>query len=287
MSTRFQAGILNPEKNKRITNTKRLTELTKPPKSINSNIYTNNKIQYYSIINPIENVFITYLNSTNSNKPIKILQQSSKDFREGLNNNKKNLKNFHLLFGDWLKSLLIQEQQYNEPGVFIGNAKIWLVYNTNLGFFDYVIEINPSQNFVANTNKISKTIIPFLIYSLDISFIINALKKFGVKNIDEEKVKQNSKDFRWSFSSKSIPRYRSAFSLFRKVKNPMNPMNPMKTFNNLNNNGPALPLNNNNGPALPLNNNNGPALPLNNNNTKFKPITPTEKKNETKHHYFQ
>lgn len=101
---------------------------------------------------------------------------------------------------------MIQEQQYNEPGVFNGTAKIWLIYNTNLDFFDYVIEINPSQNFVTNTNKISKTIIPFLIYSLDISLIINALKKFGVKNIDENKAIKNSNNFRWSFSIQSIPR---------------------------------------------------------------------------------
>jgi hypothetical protein len=272
-----QLGILNPQ----------LTNLHRQPKSNNPNIYTNNKIQYYSIKDPIENVFITSLNLDTKNNSIKILQQSSKDFRDGLNNNKKNLKNSHPLFGDWLKSLLIQEQQYNEPGVFNGTAKIWLIYNTNLDFFDYVIEINPSQNFVTNTNKISKTIIPFLIYSLDISLIINALKKFGVKNIDEKKVKQNSKYFRWSFSSRSIPRYRSAFSPFQKVKNPMNPKNPTNPINNMNNhelrslttsknlyNGPALSLNSNNGPALSLNsnNNNGPALSLNS-NYKFKPIT--------------
>jgi len=204
MSSRFELGILNPKKNKLISNTKNLQELTKPPKN-NSNIYTNNSIKYHSIINPIENVFITYLN-LDSNKPIKILQQSSLRFREGLNNNKKNLKNSHHLFGDWFKSLLIHEQQYNEPGVFIGNAKIWLVYDTNLGFFDYVIEINPSKDFVANTNKITKTIIPFLIYSLDISLIINALKKFGVINIDEDRVRKLSENFRWSFRANSIPR---------------------------------------------------------------------------------
>ena len=110
---------------------------------------------------------------------------------------------------------MIQEQGYNKAGVFIGTAKIWLVYNSNLGFFDYVIEINPSQNFTSNTNKITKTIIPFIIQTLDISLIIKALKKFGVKNIDENIVKKNSNNFRWSFHIKLIPRYKSAFTPFK------------------------------------------------------------------------
>jgi hypothetical protein len=204
MNNWSQEGILNPK----------LSYLNRLPKNNNSNLYTNNSIQYYSITNPIENVFITQLH-LDSNKPKKILQQSSLDFRKGLNNNKKNLKNSHPLFGNVFKSLLIQEQQYNEAGVFIGTAKIWLVYNSNLGFFDYVIEINPSQIFTSNTNKITRTIIPFIIQTLDISLIINALKKFGVKNIDEDIAKKNSKNFRWSFHIKIIPRYVSAFTPFQ------------------------------------------------------------------------
>jgi len=203
MSYRSQEGILNPK----------LSNLIRLPRNNNSNLYTNNSIQYYPITNPIENVFITQLH-LDSNNPKKILQQSSLNFRQGLNNNKK-LKNSHALFGHVYKSLLIQEKQYNEAGVFIGTAKIWLVYNINLGFFDYVIEINPSQNFTSNTNKITKTIIPFIIQTLDISLIINALKKFGVKNIDENIAKKNSNNFRWSFHIESIPRYISAFTPFK------------------------------------------------------------------------
>ena len=204
MSNRSQEGILNPK----------LSHLIRLPKNNNSNLYTNNSIQYYPITNPIENVFITQLH-LDSNKPKKILHQSSSNFRQGLNNNKEKLKNSHPLFGDVFKSLLIQEQGYNKAGVFIGTAKIWLVYNSNLGFFDYVIEINPSQNFTSNTNKITKTIIPFIIQTLDISLIIKALKKFGVKNIDENIVKKNSNNFRWSFHIKLIPRYNSAFTPFK------------------------------------------------------------------------
>jgi hypothetical protein len=224
MSNSSQAGIINPNSNpnlnrtKKISLTKNLPELTRYPNFNNSNIYTNNSIQYYQIKNPIENVFITQLH-LDSNKP-KILQQSSLDFRKGLNNNKKNLKNSHPLFGNFFKSLLIQEQQYNQAGVFIGTAKIWLVYNSNIGSFDYVIEINPSQHFTSNINKITKTIIPFIIQSLDISLIINALKKFGVKNIDENEAKKKLKNFTWSFHIQSIPRYVSAFKSFQNSKKP-------------------------------------------------------------------
>jgi hypothetical protein len=196
MNNRSQAGILNPK----------LSNLNRRPKNNNSNLYSNNSIIYYPIKNSFENVFITQLN-LDSNKPKKILHQSSLNFRQGLNNNKKNLKNSHPLFGEWFKSLLIQDQQqYNEAEVFIGTAKIWLVYNSNVGYFDYVIEINPSQNFVANTKKITKIIIPFIIQTLDISLIIKALKIFGIKDIDENNVIKLDKNFRWSFNIKSIPR---------------------------------------------------------------------------------
>jgi hypothetical protein len=268
---RSQEGILNP---------KFLKIKNRPPINNNSNLYTNNSIQYYQITNPIENVFITHLH-LDSNKPKKMLHQSSLNFRQGLNNNNK-FKNSHPLFGPVFKSLLIEKKQYNEAGVF--TAKIWLVYNSNLGFFDYVIEINPSQNFKSNTNKITKTIIPFIIQTLDISLIINALKKFGI-NIDETKVNQEkSKIFRWSFhvrdikplikknnNGPAIPSYVSAFTPFKNNRN-------KKVKNILASNGKTfLTLNNNNGPAVSLNsnnNNNGPVVSLNSNyKHKFRPIS--------------
>ena len=221
MSNRSQAGILNPHlsRNTKISLTKNLTQLTRDPKNMfnnnNSNLYTNNSIRYNPVTNPIENVFVTQIFNYNSNKSEKILQQSTTEIRDGLFNNKNNLKN-HKIFGR-VKTLLIQEQGYNEAGVFIGTAKIWLLFNSNLGIFDYVIEIKPSQHFTSNTNKITRTIIPFIIQKLDISLIINALKKFGVENINEEIARKNSKNFRWSFHIQSIPR-ESNLTLSRKPK---------------------------------------------------------------------
>ena len=90
MSNRSQEGILNPK----------LSHLIRLPKNNNSNLYTNNSIQYYPITNPIENVFITqlHLDSNKPNKPKKILHQSSSNFRQGLNNNKEPLLFFFAPF---------------------------------------------------------------------------------------------------------------------------------------------------------------------------------------------
>ena len=245
--------ILNPN----------LKNLSKPPKNNNSNLYFNNSINYNKIKNnQSQNVFITSFDPFQKQKN---LQQIPPEIHTALSNNKNNLKN-NLIFGTNFKFLLIKEGQYNEEGIYTGTAKIWLAYIKNISMIDYIIEIVPSQNSTGYSIKKIKTIIPFLINSIDISLIIKALKKFGAKNIDEKKAREESNNFRWSFSIDSIPRVSSAFRKFEnKQKTPQNfiknqtsinrevqlltknnrlQQNNFKTIqNNSNNNSPALPLN--------------------------------------------
>ena len=239
--------ILNPN----------LKNLSRQPKNNNSNLYFNNSINYNKIKNnQSQNVFITSFDPFQKQKN---LQQIPPEIHTALSNNKNNLKN-NLIFGTNFKFLLIKEGQYNEGGIYTGTAKIWLAYIENLSMIDYIIEIVPSQNSTGYSIKKIKTIIPFLINSIDISLIIKALKKFGAKNIDEKKARKESNNFRWSFSIGSIPRVSSAFSKFGNKQNAPAPQNiineevqfltknnrlQQKIFkpiqNNLNNNGPALP----------------------------------------------
>jgi hypothetical protein len=250
MSNRAQIGMLN---------------LTREPKSNNSNLYFNNSINYQPIKNSLsQNVLITSFDPFQKKK---FLDQIPPEILAVLSNNKNNLKN-HLIFGTNFKFLLIKEEQYDEKGIYTGAAKIWLAYIEKIGMFDYVIEIVPSKNSAGYSIKKIKTIIPFLINSIDISLIIKALKKFGAKNIDEEKARKEYNNFKWSFSIGSIPRISSAFKKFEsktqnfiKKQTSINREVQLLTGNNRLQQKIFKPIQNNSN----SNNNNSPALPLNNN----------------------
>jgi hypothetical protein len=230
MSNMSQMRILNPN----------LKNLSRPPKNNNSNLYFNNSINYNKINNQIQNVFITSFDPFQKQKN---LQQIPPEIHTALSNNKNNLKN-NLIFGTNFKFLLIKEGQYNEEGIYTGTAKIWLAYIENLSMIDYIIEIAPSQNSTGYSIKKIKTIIPFLINSIDISLIIKALKKFGAKNIDEKKARKESNNFRWSFSIGSIPRVSSAFSKFGNKQNAPAPQNIIKNQTSINKEVQLLTKNN-------------------------------------------
>ena len=251
-----------------MNNSFQMKNLIREPKSNNSNIYFNNSINYQPIKNSLsQNVLITSFDPFQKKK---FLDQIPPEILAVLSNNKNNLKN-HLIFGTNFKFLLIKEEQYDEKGIYTGAAKIWLAYIEKIGMFDYVIEIVPSKNSAGYSIKKIKTIIPFLINSIDISLIIKALKKFGAKNIDEEKARKEFNNFRWSFSIGSIPRIPSAFKKFESKQKKTQKFRKNQTSINrevqlLNGNNNRLqqkffiPIQNNSN-----SNNNSPALPLNNN----------------------
>ena len=175
------AAVLNSRQNNNNENNINLHR----PKKNKSNIY-------------VDNAFITY-RELNSNR--KKLLLATREMFEGLTNSKTEIKN-HQVF--YFKSLLILDKTVTLEN-FTGKVKIWLIYNPSTQVVDYVIQIFPESNSVNNGNKNIKNIINNLLNKLDCrKYILSKLKKFGI-NVDETRVEENCKKFRWSFHLRDIP----------------------------------------------------------------------------------
>ena len=85
-----------------------------------------------------KNVFITMYDQDYRNK---ILYSATKDIFNELNINSNRLKN-HTKYP--IKSFLIKNEKVSQNN-FSGNIKVWLIYNSITGIFDYVIQIDSQQ----------------------------------------------------------------------------------------------------------------------------------------------
>ena len=203
-------AAVNSSQNKKNNNNENNINLHRPKKN-KSNIY-------------VDNAFITY-RELNSNR--KKLLLATKEMFEELNNSKKEIKT-HQKFR--IESLLILDKTVTLEN-FTGKVKIWLIYNPSTQVVDYVIQIFPESNSVNNGNKNIKNLINNLLNKLDCrKYILSKLKKFDI-NVDETRVEENCKKFRWSFHVRDIPfKQNNASKLF------LNNKSNNKSKNNLNNN---------------------------------------------------
>lgn len=184
-----------------------------------------------------KNVFITIYDQDYRTKT---LYSATKEIFNELNKNSTNLKN-HKKYQ--IKSFLIKNENVSQNN-FKGNIKIWLIFNSVTGIFDYVIQID-SQEIKNNGNRIIKKLILKLLNELDCKLIIDNLKKL---NINYNPATNACEMFKWSFHIKDIP--------------VLKPVLKMPSSNNLKR---QLPLNYEN-----LRNNLQRPPPPNENNEKFR-----------------
>jgi len=138
---------------------------------------------------------------------------SSEIFKE-LNKNSKQLKN-HTKYS--IKSFLIKNENISQNN-FSGNIKIWLIFNSVTGIFDYVIQIELPGN---NKNKIRniKKIILKSLNELDCDLIIINLEKLGIKYNPAVK---RCDLFKWSFHIKDIPILKRELNISHLNNSPQN-----------------------------------------------------------------
>ena len=180
-----QSGILNLIQT---SNLKRnFSKLTKNSSDLSELYIINSQIF-------AKNVFFTIYDEDYKKKN---LHSASSDIFKELNKNSNRLK-IHTKYS--IKSFLIKNEDISQNNS-SGHIKIWLIYNSVTGIFDYVIQIELPENNKNRNIKIKKIILKYL-NEVDCNLIIKKLIKLGIKY----KLADKSCDlFKWSFHIKDIP----------------------------------------------------------------------------------